>query len=131
MDRLSQADAVLAAAVAYSSSVIVPGHALSPMDCESTIPVTRLMVAACDRRARDGGAVTAGSTGCAEDVLLPGSMHDGSVHNSTVADGSVHDGTLRRGGDPAGVVIGDPLLDAEMVRVSRVLRPATGFGRTA
>jgi hypothetical protein len=51
MDRLSQADAILAAALAYSPSVIVPGHVLSPMDCESTIPVTRMVVRACDRRA--------------------------------------------------------------------------------
>ena len=51
MDRLSQADAILAAALVYSPSVIVPGHVLSPMDCESTIPVTRMVVRACDRRA--------------------------------------------------------------------------------
>lgn len=51
MDRLSQADAILAAALVYSPSVIVPGHVLSPMDCELTIPVTRRVVRACDRRA--------------------------------------------------------------------------------
>jgi hypothetical protein len=54
MDRLTQADAVLAAALAHSPTVIVPGRALSPMDCDSTIPVTRGLVRACDRAAHPG-----------------------------------------------------------------------------
>lgn len=51
MDRVSEAEAILATALAHRPSVVVPGHAPSPMDCESTIPVDRTLVRACDRQA--------------------------------------------------------------------------------
>jgi hypothetical protein len=56
MDRVSQADAVLAAALAYSPAAVIPGHAPSPMDCDTTIRVTRTVVGACDLRAREASS---------------------------------------------------------------------------
>lgn len=89
MDRLSQADAILAAALVNSPSAIVPGHVLSPMDCDSTIPVARMTVRACDRRA--------------------------------------HDGYHTRGGQDTDYDAGPPVLDAEMMVLSRgaIPRPRT------
>lgn len=51
MDRLSQADAVLAAVASHSPAVLLPGRVVSPMDCQATMPVAREVVDGCEARA--------------------------------------------------------------------------------
>lgn len=51
MDRLSQADAVLADAASRNADVLLPGRVTSPMDCQATSPVARAVVDGCEAQA--------------------------------------------------------------------------------
>ncbi len=55
MDRLRQADAILAAAASRSPAVLLPGRVTSPMDCGITQPVAREVVDDCWTRAGEPG----------------------------------------------------------------------------
>ena len=74
MDRLGQAEAVLAAAGARGALVITPSNVLSPMDCSATIPVPRGVIASCepataDRRDAEIGLTTAEAGGMDAEML--------------------------------------------------------------
>jgi hypothetical protein len=65
MDRLSLAEAALAAAARHGG-VVVPDHVTSPMDCCHTVPVARSVVDGCSDRARQE---MAGRGGTGADAL--------------------------------------------------------------
>jgi hypothetical protein len=122
VDRLSQADAVLAAALVYSPAAVIPGRAPSPMDCDTTIRVTRTVVGACDLRAQE-------SSNPARDGERPAGVESGGIDPGTVESGGVDPGTVESGGPedrPTAV-----MLDDEMVRASRGRRAADQVSRTA
>jgi hypothetical protein len=60
MDRLSLAEAALAAAARHGA-VIVPDRVTSPMDCCRTVPVARAVVDRCADRARHDAAEWVGA----------------------------------------------------------------------
>lgn len=60
MDRLSRAEAALAAAASRSADVLLPGRVTSPMDCHVTAPISREVVDGCQQRAERETAAAAG-----------------------------------------------------------------------